>query len=435
MVASNAIDYYHQTLENVRFFSPEHAEVCIVTAKDPMGMFKAVVMRAKGKTRTALLSETASSMPEALRRLHHKSAEAVHNHMTTYGCDFVRESKKRSKKGRTADSSDDESTVDDDSSSDSSEGGSIVSGFNFSKVGLKGAQSDDDAHDSDSSGDEGTSRAHDVRTGRAKARGRGIYSRSRSSSVDIVGQGEAMDNMIDRSALPTAPHFASGPNPMLRKPLSPLPPGGRMVPPPVWHDRMRQMASDAKMPTPPSSDVSPFTKFTPPNAPPMGMRHFPPTMPPLGPERAPPMLAPPPPPRDVKLHLIWPSYGEARVIEHCEPSRRVLEAVAARCVTEQKASFGMAAVPASSLRATLRHVQLGNERYSLSSFRGEDLSSLFDSAGGEKGSAMPLFEVEIERLSPFPMARPWMRNIEVINIDPSPKSSKAKSKKIDIVDN
>lgn len=91
MSSTLGFDPYHQILANVRFFSPDHAFVRIITAREPSGgNFRVAVVREvdMGRHREVVLSETDVSVHMALRALHLRSAEAVHNHIAMYGFDF-----------------------------------------------------------------------------------------------------------------------------------------------------------------------------------------------------------------------------------------------------------------------------------------------------------------------------------------------------------
>ncbi|KAK4155209.1 hypothetical protein C8A00DRAFT_42173 [Chaetomidium leptoderma] len=83
--SSPLVDLRAQVIENCEFFSEPHARISLVIAKEPLGTFKAIVLRTKGGIRTVLLSETAPSFYDALQALHVKSAEAVQNYIGANG--------------------------------------------------------------------------------------------------------------------------------------------------------------------------------------------------------------------------------------------------------------------------------------------------------------------------------------------------------------
>ncbi|KAK4135477.1 hypothetical protein BT67DRAFT_433551 [Trichocladium antarcticum] len=83
------------------------AHVTLVIAKEPLGTYKAIVLRTEGGIRGVLLSETASSAHDALQALHVKSAEAVQNHISSNGFDVTSRFKKRRSKHASHDDGDD----------------------------------------------------------------------------------------------------------------------------------------------------------------------------------------------------------------------------------------------------------------------------------------------------------------------------------------
>jgi Wiskott-Aldrich syndrome protein len=101
------------SLENCEFFSVPHARISLVIAKEPLGNFKAIVLRTDYDARVALLSETAPSLDDALQALHVRSAEAVQNYIGTNGF-ALRSSKRRSRDiGYDSDSASSTVTLDD----------------------------------------------------------------------------------------------------------------------------------------------------------------------------------------------------------------------------------------------------------------------------------------------------------------------------------
>ncbi|KAM7195715.1 hypothetical protein V8F33_006564 [Rhypophila sp. PSN 637] len=86
---SPPIDWRMQTIENCKFISRPGAFVSVVTTKEALGEFKAVVIRVIDGQRQPLFSESAATIPEALKALHTRSAEAVQNHVDANGWDFV----------------------------------------------------------------------------------------------------------------------------------------------------------------------------------------------------------------------------------------------------------------------------------------------------------------------------------------------------------
>ncbi|KAM7219870.1 hypothetical protein V8F06_004725 [Rhypophila decipiens] len=86
---SHPIDWRMQTIENCKFISRPGAFVSVVTTKEALGGFKAVVIRVIDGQRQPLFSESAATIPDALKALHTRSAEAVQNHVDANGWDFV----------------------------------------------------------------------------------------------------------------------------------------------------------------------------------------------------------------------------------------------------------------------------------------------------------------------------------------------------------
>ncbi|KAK3357724.1 hypothetical protein B0T25DRAFT_168094 [Lasiosphaeria hispida] len=86
---ASPIDVRAQTVENCRFFTVSHAALTLVTAKEPLGTFKAIVVKTENGRREALLSESAPTIPQALQQLLVKSAEAVQNYIGTNGFAFA----------------------------------------------------------------------------------------------------------------------------------------------------------------------------------------------------------------------------------------------------------------------------------------------------------------------------------------------------------
>jgi Wiskott-Aldrich syndrome protein len=104
-----------------------HARISLVIAKEPLGNFKAIVLRTDYDARVALLSETAPSLDDALQALHVRSAEAVQNYIGTNGFAF-RSSKRRSRDiGYDSDSASSSVTLDDCESLSDNETVSVTS--------------------------------------------------------------------------------------------------------------------------------------------------------------------------------------------------------------------------------------------------------------------------------------------------------------------
>lgn len=90
--------FTHATLfiDNCSFFSARDAHIGVILTREPLGNFKAVVIRAeKGGQRDALLSsESAETVQKAYELLLVKSADAVQNYITANGFELPPSSKK-----------------------------------------------------------------------------------------------------------------------------------------------------------------------------------------------------------------------------------------------------------------------------------------------------------------------------------------------------
>ena len=161
----------YQLAENCRFISRTGAFVSVVTTKEALGAFKAVVVRIQDGQRQPLFSESAATIPEALQALHARSAEAVQNHIDANGWDFVAVPKKHWTR-KASDKDQGDSDVESSYSQSAS-----------STVTLSDASDDDLV----SVGGHPSHRANESRAGKKKAskpskKGKGRVGRSRSRS-------------------------------------------------------------------------------------------------------------------------------------------------------------------------------------------------------------------------------------------------------------
>ncbi|KAJ4304042.1 hypothetical protein N0V88_001647 [Collariella sp. IMI 366227] len=92
------IDLPAQIIENCEFFDGDEAFHNLVIAKEPLGTYKAIVLKTQNRVREVLLSETGASVTEALQNLLVKSAEATQNYISSNGFDFPYIVKKRAKR-------------------------------------------------------------------------------------------------------------------------------------------------------------------------------------------------------------------------------------------------------------------------------------------------------------------------------------------------
>ncbi|KAK2604503.1 hypothetical protein N8I77_007428 [Diaporthe amygdali] len=83
--------YRAQIVENCSFFSARDAHIGVILTREPLGNFKAVVIRAEhdGRREALLSSESADTVQKAYELLLVKSADAVQNYITTNGFEFV----------------------------------------------------------------------------------------------------------------------------------------------------------------------------------------------------------------------------------------------------------------------------------------------------------------------------------------------------------
>lgn len=117
---------------------------------------------------------------------------------------------------------------------------------------------------------------------------------------------------------------------------------------------------------------------------------------------------------DVRLTIRWPGHGEQHILESSRASVRALQELALAYVRTHPADFPSPSslnhhgTGGSGVRACVRRAVFGpREAYDMSTYRGDDITKLFNvlSAGG-----IPRFEVEVEEVSlgPGAGARPQM---------------------------
>ncbi|CAJ2506171.1 Uu.00g003010.m01.CDS01 [Anthostomella pinea] len=83
---SIVFDYRTQVIDNCEFFVGRDDIVTVVTVKEPTGDFKAYAIRCNDVARDALVSsDSFDTVQKAIESLHMKSAEAVHQYITTNG--------------------------------------------------------------------------------------------------------------------------------------------------------------------------------------------------------------------------------------------------------------------------------------------------------------------------------------------------------------
>lgn len=82
--------------ENCSFFSPPGAQLSVILTREPLGTYKAIILRAEfgGPREVVLSSDSAETVNRAFELLLIKSADAVQNYITTNGFEFAPSSKK-----------------------------------------------------------------------------------------------------------------------------------------------------------------------------------------------------------------------------------------------------------------------------------------------------------------------------------------------------
>ncbi|KAK4661408.1 uncharacterized protein QC763_702500 [Podospora pseudopauciseta] len=407
MAPPPAFDLRSQVIENCKFFSRQDADISLVTALEPLGKFKVLVLRAEQGEREVLMSEHAPSLQEAIHGLHVKSAAAVQNYISTNGYVFATSLKKKRSLKPSSDDSEDGS--DSDTASVSS---TVTVDQSPSTTYKEESFSDNETVSVTSTGllkkcargkparipnpyTQAAPKSQPARRSRSRSRSP-ARSRSRSRSSD-----ESSENELD-SDVPTVvplvnrrPPFFNGNGfsqrvrcvpprgfqPMMAPPPPPPPPGPpnpQAGPPLGW-----VMGHPHSYITPPPSAV-PTTK---PNAPPR----------PNG-TNSTPHRPSGPPQHDILLHIHWRHHGEQRTLEQAPFSVRSLQDTAIAYVRRSPASFSNVTTADKSparlwhLRATVVSVQVDGEDYDLSNYPGDDLTR-FISALGPKGVVR--FEVEV----------------------------------------
>ncbi len=344
-----------------RFFSQGFADISIVTAREPLGKYRAMILRGENKRREVLLSETGSSLLDALQLLHASSAEAVQNHISTYGYDYVRKFKRRLGKRKDA-------NADDDSEYWSSDDSALA---------LSDMVSNEDS-DSEAGGDDAKSAAaaKGSRASRVAAKSGGRKPRSRSPSPlcadDDSSDSDVRGGARPRKGLAGSPvKFITPPPPFVHRPGNPLanmPP----PPPPNWLAMNYPPA-----PPPPPGPLSGSAMRIPP--PPMPMSLLQPA---TGQRKLAAAMArtstPQPQPRDVRLHIIWPGQGDVRIFDHSAPLRRSLTDTALNYVRSHGPLFGFSDNSGADSRtwglaATVRRAVFGAESYDMTTLLGRRL--------------------------------------------------------------
>ncbi|KAL2140602.1 hypothetical protein VTI28DRAFT_3612 [Corynascus sepedonium] len=420
--SSLLVDLRAQVIENCEFFSGPYAHLSLIIAKEPLGTFRAIVLRTENGTREALLSETAPSLNEALQALHVKSAEAVQNYISSNG--FALASSVKNRRSR-LDSDDDDvgsddSTVtldecgplsDDETASVTSVGRTKRSGRKANKPGKT------------------SSTRRKVRQGRARCRSPSL-STGRGRSLSSCSSSSSYEPHYDPPTIPSRrppifhgfsqripPRPAQNTFPFMLRGHHPAPP-----PPPPGPPRFTSAAYSGPpaRPSPFSFNKPPLntanaTTVTPSPTPTSSNDQHPTVHQSHSPHQQPQQQ----PLHDLVLHIRWRHHGERRVLEQTpHMTVRGLQQSALSFVRRRAASFtngsqdnkndittGIAYEgdhsssnnptahhyqhhDLSGLRATLRSVVVNGVAYDLTGWVGDDLGRLVESLGCSSPSAV-----------------------------------------------
>lgn len=352
-----------QYIDNCEFISSLDDALSIITVKEATGDWKAIVLRSTDDDdREALLSsESCDSIQRAFECLHAKAAEATAIYIKTNGFRALRNRK----------------DVDDVTDDDTLSVGSTRS--NGTGVALSVFDSSDDENVTPASSSLKKKRS----TKRSKA-----VRHTRKYDSDTSSECEIHDESHDQP-------------PIRRVTAEPIryQPGARLPPPPHGFS--------GPPPPPPNRDPRVFR---------MHPSHLPPP-PPLGgpPMPAPPMpasghpnlrpIVPGIPPRlhDVRITLIWIHHGEKRIFESVRPSIRALQDTTLAYIRSHMNNFDNVTPLDHSpnkvwtLRAQVKQAFFGSEACDMSSYRGDDLTKLFNVMGKND---IPRFEMEVDYVRP-----------------------------------
>ncbi|KAJ9155121.1 hypothetical protein NKR23_g2305 [Pleurostoma richardsiae] len=394
------VDYQSLILANCQVFLPRDAPCILVTAREPLGAIKAMVLRTEGDQRDVLLAESAPTVQKALELLHIKAMDAVHNYTSTNGYGFLPNVKKLT--------SDEEDEDDDDADKRSvSSAGSVSSTLALSVLespydSLTDGESVDLASPS-----RRTAKASPPSPSEPKGRGRGgkkadkargARRRSRSRSRSRADDSDAAEHHYRRRHNPRQQQQQQQRRPSpVRDVLPPrarsgmppqLPPGWRMScpppppasfpPPPMSSGPLSAPPSSCPPPPPPAAAAAGVPP-PPPRAPVHQLPSFPGPPPPpppsapspssqLGPRPgfftiktaaasnsslpaamplqhgsySRPAAAQPPHMRthDVRLAIRWHGRGEQRMFGAARATRRDLQDLAVGYVRAHPAAFG-----------------------------------------------------------------------------------------------
>ncbi|KAF7536109.1 hypothetical protein G7054_g4834 [Neopestalotiopsis clavispora] len=347
-----------------RFISNQDADVSVITIKEVSGEWKAIVLRVNNGVREALLSsDPCETIQKAIESLHVKTAEAAAIYVKNNGFSLLPDSTKDQD-----DYSDDETvSVVSEQNSSSDDGLSISDSSDDEvvtpvSVPMKGKRSD--------------SKSSKKRSKRSKARRPKIY--DSEVSEEEYSSGPPLRLNIPRGAPPPAP-------PVFHPALNPPP---------------RHPGMTGQPPSPPVLHPGGMHHGIPPHP---GMMH-----PGLRDPRLRPIRTEPGKPLyDVRITINWLQHGEQRIFESSNASIRALQDAALLHVRNHMSNFdNVTALDHSpnrawNLKATVKQAFFGTEAYNMSSYRGDDLTKLFNVLGK---TDIPSFEIEVEYVPPPPPA-------------------------------
>ncbi|KAF7559966.1 hypothetical protein G7046_g4187 [Stylonectria norvegica] len=398
---NSGIIYQSSINSNCLVFLGPDVELDVVTRLDSAGKWHASVLRIEANRRSAVLTETADSLPRALELLHEKSARAVDQYTTTNGYDLPprdatitgssgRDRGRRGGVNRRTTSPSEVIAMDGWGSSEASGSDGELEGFS-----LRGAHASAHAHG---------------RRGRRAVRGGGPKARARRVPTDgYEVYDESHDGTSsDESDAPVSyfprqrrcsPVRYTQPPPQTRLPQTQLP-SPFPIPAPAQAPAPGVSASDMGIPPPPGwhPSIQPHSRPSYPKGPGAQDSHLP-NMPPslvTGIPRPPAHLQPLP----MKLNITWIGHGTKKMLVRCQPTEHAIQHRAIEEVRLRTADFAnvtpadlfLAPRGGCRLFASIKSIRLGE--YELSGFK-NDFSQL---CSGSRD--IPAFDIEIKSGTP-----------------------------------
>lgn len=398
-LANDGSYYRDAILRNSRFIHDPKTNIDLIDSLDTSGTWHAHVVKIEAGKRTSVLTETSGNLHDALRLLHIKSAQAVHQYTTTNGFGLppiVTSSSKRTLVR-----------------------GGVASPRALSEViAFCGSSSEDeeDASESDDSLDGRTNRRGRRQRRSRQPHGEAVSSKSscRDNNADEdededddnnddddnddeeEDDGDVVEIVNDRS-----PRRRNGPPGWVAPvPRPSQPPRGPL---PGW-DKFPA----GRRPAPPG----PLTRLPPPPGPVPAPRPM---------SMVPRNVVMPPRPVPALLNITWPGRGCKNLLVQTVPSGDALRQMALMEARLRPAGFvnpltqGIPPPPFPSpdllsLRAMIRRVTLDGDVYEVTGF-GDDLSSLFRSFSG-----IPRFDIEVSGVM-VPVPRPRANSLSSANSD------------------